>query len=891
MALESGSRLGPYEILSLIGAGGMGEVYKARDKKLGREVAIKVLPEAFSQDKERLVRFEREARLLASLNHPNIATIHDLEESDGVRFLVLEFVPGETLAERIAKGPIPVDEALSLFKQIAEGLEAAHEKGVIHRDLKPANIKTPPEGKIKILDFGLAKAMAGEVPAQGLSESPTMTRVATEAGILLGTAPYMSPEQARGKAVDKRADIWAFGCCLYEALTGKSAFLGETVSDTIAKIIERDPEWERLPQVTPASIQRLLRRCLQKDQNRRLRDVWDARSEIEESLNVPFEPSSAGAAPDAKVRRRTFPILLAALIASIATAVAFWLFTPPTAPAQKPVTRSAIRLQTGDELVIDSYRATIAISPDGRYITYLASRDDSSQLFLKAMDELEGKPIEGTEGARIPFFSPDSQWVGFWADGKLMKVSTRGGPPTTIAAMIITPHAAGWGPDGTIVLTGTGGDGISQISDDAGEPKVLTAPVREQGEKTHRFSEVLPGGKGVLFTLVTGDIDSFDDASIAVLSLENGEYHIIIEGGTSARYVNTGHLVYARGGSLLAVPFDLDDLQVKGSPVPVVQGVNMNPGWGTADFCISADGSLLYAPGDSWVPKHQVVWVDRKGRSQPLIEEQRAYYDPRLSPDGRFLALTIEAANSNVWVYDLTRHTLTRLTFGFDNSFPVWTPDSHRVAFISTRAGIWNIFWQAADGSDRPERLTSSGYSQTTTSWSPDGKILAFDETHPETDDDISVLSLDGDRTPDLFLQTNFDEQYGMYSPNGRWIVYESDESGHYEVYVRPFPSAKSKKQVSTIGGRYAVWNPNGKELFYRHGDKMMVVDVETEGELRLGEPKLLFEKSLANPEYDVAPDGQRFVMIEQDQSQPAPTELILVQNWGEELKRLAPTN
>ena len=894
MQLTPGTKLAEYEIIALVGAGGMGKVYKARDTKLRREVAIKVLPEAFAQDKERLVRFEREARLLASLNHPNIATIHDLQESDGIRFLVMEFVPGETLAERIKRGPIPVDEALPLFKQIAEGLEAAHEKAVIHRDLKPANIKVTPEGKPKVLDFGLAKAMAGEAADQGLSESPTMTRGATEAGILLGTAPYMSPEQARGKAVDKRTDIWAFGCCLYEALTGRTAFLGETVSDTIARIIEREPDWENLPPTTSASIQRLLQRCLQKDQNRRMRDVGDARIEIEEALSESME-SSQVAFNKGGWRGRTVlaSIIGIALLASIATAVVFWLFTPPTAPAQKPVTRSVIRLQTGDELAISRYRPTIAISPDGRHIAYVASRGDSSQLYLKAMDELEGEPIAGTEGAQTPFFSPDSQWLGFWADGNLVKVSTRGGPPTTIAAMGAVPRAAGWRPDGRIVLTLGAGSGISQISDDGGEPKVLTTPDREQGEKTHRFSEILPGGKAVLFTLGTGGIDSFHDASIAVLSLKTGDYRVIIEGGANARYCATGHLVYARDGSLLAVPFDLDELQVKGSPTPVARGVNMSPQSGTADFSISADGSLLYALGDSLVIKRQVVWVDREGGSEPLIEEQGAFWGPRLSPNGRLLALTIEEANENVWLYDLTRRTLTRLTLGFDNNVPVWTPDSRRVAFSSTRADNWTLFWQAADGSGQAEPLTTSGYSQSPSSWSPDGTILAFDERRPETaySGDISVFSLDGDRTPVLFLQTNFNEEYPMFSPNGRWIAYRSDESGQYQVYIRPFPSAEGKWQVSTAGGTYPVWNPDGKELFYRNGDKMMVVDVKTEGELALGTPQMLFEKPSLLEEYDVAPDGQHFVMIEEGESQPAPTQLILVQNWGEELKRLVPTN
>ncbi len=514
--------------------------------------------------------------------------------SDGVHFLVLEFVPGETLAERIKRGPIPVDEALPLFKQIAEGLEAAHEKGVIHRDLKPANAKVTPEGKVKVLDFGLAKAMAGEAPDQGLSESPTITRGATEAGILLGTAPYMSPEQARGKAVDKRTDLWAFGCCLYEALTGKAAFLGETVSDTIAAVLKQEPDWQSLPASTPVPIRTLLRRCLQKDSSRRLHDIADARIEIEETLNEPFETSQTVAAADAKIGRRVIPIIIAtALSASIVTAVSFWIFTPPTAPAQERVTRSVITLPPDDELAI-SAQNTLAISPNGQYMTY---EEESGQLYLRALNELQSKPVEGAEAsrARMPFFSPDSQWLGFWADGNLMKVSTIGGVATAIAAVGSDLRGASWGSDGRILFTLGPGSGISQISDDCDEPKVLTTPDRERGEKTHRFPQLLPGGKAVLFTLGTVDITSYDDASIAVLLLDTGDYHVVIEGGTDARYSETGHLIYARDGTLLASPFDLAELQVKGSPIPVVQGVNMSAHHGYADFSISSDGSLLYA--------------------------------------------------------------------------------------------------------------------------------------------------------------------------------------------------------------------------------------------------------------------------------------------------------
>jgi serine/threonine-protein kinase len=595
VSLTSGTRLGAYEILAPIGAGGMGEVYQARDTKLGREVAIKVLPEAFSEDKERLARFEREARLLASLNHPNIATLHGLEESADTHYLVMELVPGETLGERIQRGLIPIDEALPLFTQIAEGLEAAHEKGVIHRDLKPGNIKVTPEGKVKVLDFGLAKAFAEEGAATDLSQSPTMTREATQAGVIMGTAAYMSPEQARGKTVDKRADIWAFGCCLYEALTGRKAFGGETVTDVFAAIVRAEPRWDALPPPTPQSIRRLLPRCLEKDPNRRLHDIADARIELE---TAPAEPSPGveGATP----KKRLISLALAGLaVGAVIASFVVWNLRPSS---PRPMGRLALTVPAGQR-PIGHLWSSLAISPDGTHVVYKAREGDKEQLYLRPMDRLEAEPIPGTEGAVSPFFSPDGLWIGFFADGQLKKVSIRGGAPQILCEVAVTDTSVPrWGSNGRIFI-GTDAE-ITQVSSNGGTPELVTAADSEKGEADLLLSDVLPGGKAILFSVWVGG-QSWDELSIVVYSLETGERSVLIEGGTNARYVPTGHLVYVRSATLMAVPFDLARLEVTGPPSPSsrTSSTRAIPAWRSSAFR-KRDGWFIYA----------AVFTSRSGR-------------------------------------------------------------------------------------------------------------------------------------------------------------------------------------------------------------------------------------------------------------------------------------
>ena len=613
-------QIGSYQVLSLLGTGGMGEVYRAHDRKLGRDVALKVLPEVLSQDPERL---EREARMLASLNHPHIGAIHTLEESDGVRFLVLELVPGETLAERLKTGPLEVAEALRVCAQIAEALEAAHERGVIRRDLKPANVKVTPEGQVKVLDFGLAKVQSA---GADLSKDGTVSAAGMETGAILGTVGYMSPDQARGKQVDKRADIWAFGCVLYELLTGRRAFAGATVSDTIAAVLEREPDGQALPQTTPAQIRNLLRRCFQKDARRRLRDMGDAQIEIEEALS---EPPKARIGPEPPAPwRRAISWMLAGLLA-VMLGVALWSLWRASPPAQRPVSRFVMNLPQGQTFWRPS--PDLSISPDGTQVAYTVITGGSQwQIYVRRLNELESRPIPGTEGAFHGAFSPDGKWLAFGADGLLKKVAVSGGALQTLCEYReITGgeyFSQSWTPNGDALIFG-GDYGLFRVSAAGGTPEVV-ASVAENVESNHAWPQVLPGGKAVLFT-----VGQTSGPSVGLLSLETGERRTLIERGGRARYVPTGHLVYEWKDRLLAAPFDPDQLQLTGPPAVVLGGIAMYD-VGQAPFSVSESGSLVYIPGGgSPSVENTLVWVDRQGAVEPLAAPPRPYDDPRLSPD------------------------------------------------------------------------------------------------------------------------------------------------------------------------------------------------------------------------------------------------------------------
>jgi len=894
--LSSGTRLGTYEITAHIGSGGMGDVYQAHDTKLGRDVAIKVLPAQFARDSERLARFQREAKMLAALNHPNIATIHGLEQSGSTHYLVMELVPGPTLRERVAgERAVPLEEALTIAKQIAEALEAAHgsEKGIIHRDLKPANVKITPEGRVKVLDFGLAKAFVAEPSAEDISNSPTLSALPTQQGVIMGTAAYMSPEQARGKPVTKATDIWAFGCVLYELLTGKRAFQGHDVTEILAAVMLKEPDLDALPANTPAGVRTLLRRCLRKDHRQRLQDATDARIEIEEALTAPaMEPISVLSTTSGR-RQLLFG---AAGVAALALAsLGGWMLRPT--PSPQLVSRFTIALPQGQRLVGEN-RPPLALSPDGSHLAYAAVQGGIQQLYLRAIDSLEARPMAGTEGAEVPFFSPDGQWIGFAAGGNLKKVAIAGGIPVTLCESGLI-NGADWGRDDTIVFTPNYGTGLMRVSAAGGEPQVLTTLDPARGELSHRFPQFLPGGRALLFTILTGE--SNDATDVAVLRLDTGERQLIRRGHTG-RYVPTGHLVYSQAGGLFAVPFDPAHPEAASTaPVAVLERVRIS-GNTSAQYSFAATGTLAYAPA-SRTDDRNLVWVDRAGKIQILPAPPRSYFTPRLSPDGqKVVAWVIEG---DVLIYDLQRGTLTRAAPEGTGSWPIWTPDGKRLVYRAAREGTRNLFWRAADGTGAEERLTTGENPQQPDSWSPDGQLLVFVDSSPAGDNDIWLFRL-GDpsagsgqagqgRKREPLLQTRFNETRARFSPDGRWIAYQSNESGRNEIYVRPFPGPSSRSQISAEGGIDAAWNPNGRELFYRNGNKMMAVDIATQPVFSASTPRLLFEGDyllnlVFSPGYDVSRDGQRFLMaIARDPT--SDTQINVVLNWFEELKRRVPVN
>jgi serine/threonine-protein kinase len=930
MSLTIGSRLGTYEIAALIGTGGMGEVYRARDTRLKREVALKVLPAEFSQDPDRLARFQREAELLATLNHPNIAHIHGLEEADGIRALVMELVEGPTLADRIARGPMPMDEALPIAKQIAEALEAAHEHGIVHRDLKPANIKVRDDGTVKVLDFGLAKALAGDAAdtspgAAALTNSPTITTPAmTGIGVILGTAAYMSPEQAKGRAADKRSDIWAFGCVLYEMLAGKRAFEGEDVSDTLAAVLRGEPDWTALPVTTPAPIHRLLRRSLERDRRRRLADIADARLEIDEALTTLSAAEGATAQPAAAPRRRIIAAASVALGIG-ATALITWVVMRPLPQAAPQPVRFTVAPAGTLPLEITTPFRDLALSPDGAHLVYVTGTSPAdAELWVRAVDQLDGVQLRGLGPAPMsPFISPDGKWIGFAtrsdpANRNLMKVSMTGGPPIPLCPFKGAPQGASWGPNDTIVFaTDDPSTGLLSVPAGGGEPKVLTTPDSKHGEVDHLFPSVLPGGQAVLFTITT--TSGLDNAQVAVLDLKTGHYKMLVRGGSAAEYVETGHLLYAAAGTLRAVRFDPVRLEVLSDPVPVLEQV-MTKTTGAAEFSVSRHGALVYVPGRvpvRAVAQASLVWVDRQGHEEPLGVPSRAYVALRLSPDanGTKLALKFRAHASGICVRGVTRPgPLTRLT-----SDPgvhrggIWSPDGSRIAFSAERDGSENVYWQAADGTGAPDRLTdrailvgSSSNVQVPTSFAPDGTRLLFTEIALSLPDALGVVNLTGDRQAHLLLHgPQANGRNGEISPDGTWLAYESNESKQVEVYVRPFPNVDGgRSQVSIGGGTRPLWARSGRELFYYVGPpsgpgKIMAVSVQPGRTLTFGTPHIVVDGPYLAPQtarnYDLSPDGKRFLLIKDatptppSSSPPPASQLVVVLNWTEELKARVP--
>ena len=883
MSLNPGDRLSQYEILEAIGAGGMGEVYRARDTRLDRDVAIKVLPDEFSRDRDRLARFEREAKLLAQLNHPNIATLHGLEEAHGQKFIVMELIEGETLAERIVSGPIPIDEAILLFQQIATGLSVAHEKGIVHRDLKPANIKIGPDGTPKILDFGLAKAFAGEdARSAGSSQSPTLTK-ATALGVIIGTASYMSPEQARGKTVDKRTDIWALGCCLYEALTGSRAFVGETVTDTLAAVVRAEPRLERLPRETPSLCRVLIGRCLEKDLKNRLHDAADANVLLQES---------AHADPPVGVTRTTtaWPRIAAALLVGCALGALFVALISPRGGDDAPrlVTEFSVLRPELDRMYQYHREApAIALSPDGSMLAYVATDSDESMVFLRELGKRGARAIPQTEGATSVFFSPDGEWIGFTASSnKLKKVAVSGQAPVTLADAA-DGYGASWGVDGMIVYAQPGGRSLTEIPAAGGTPQPITTI--ETSESSHRFPVHLPGDRGVLFTSRSFD---FSTTSIMVKPT-NGEPKLLIEGGTSARYAPTGHLIYGQRGALVAVRFDLERLEVIGDPATVLESVQQYRGLAT-QFSISEDGTLAYVPGSSAEHDRTLTWVDRTGSEEILPVPARPYSQPRLSPSGTQVAMGIDDADRDVWIYDVENGALRRLTFGGSDGFPVWTPDGRHVVFQSNRAGVPAVYWKPSDGGGPAERLAVTETYDMPHSFTPDGNKLALVQAHPETATDISWLDMTDREQTHEYLKTAGFENSPMFSPDGRFLAYRTEESGRGEIYVQPFPMTGAKWQVSTGGGSEVVWAHDGRELYYRNATKFMAVDISLDPVFSAGKPRILFEAEYERTvpdraNYDVDNNGERFLVVKASGDVQPSREIVITLNWAETLKTTLP--
>jgi serine/threonine-protein kinase len=892
MTLGPGVRLGPYEIQSLLGSGGMGEVYRATDTSLKRQIAIKALPASVADDPERLARFQREAEVLAALNHPNIAHIHGLEKSDGMVALVMELVEGPTLADLIARGPIPLDEALPIAKQIAEGLEAAHEQGIVHRDLKPANIKVRDDGTVKILDFGLAKALEPKQPfSVNVTQSPTITTPAmmTGIGIILGTAAYMSPEQAKGRPADKRSDVWAFGCVLYEMLAGRPAFAGEDVADTLANVLKAQPDWSRLPSAVPAHMVRLLKQCLDKQRSTRIPEVAVARFLLESDE----EPRPARWTGTRTLSAAAI-ILLLTLIGVIA-----WRSRP------SQTAQTVVRFVIDERLLgAGGYFRDVLLTPDGKKLVFVGlGRNSAPELSVRSLDRLDTVIIDQVAAQSI-FVSPDGRWIGFGTPTELKKVPIGGGPAETICKIPAQLRGATWGTDNTIVFaTADRAAGLLAVPASGGTPVALLRP--DDAQHDYRWPAMLPGARALLFTIASTIVPVSTTSQIAVLDRKTGR-HTVLMAGTGAEYVDTGHLVYGAGDSLMAIPFDADRLTMAGDPVTLAERVSVKF-TGAVNAAVARGGTLAYvpAPQSQTMALRSVVWVDRSGREQLIDAPSHSYVYARLSPDQTRIALAARDQDQDLWSWDIARQTLTRLTAdpSLDTS-PIWTPDSRRIIFASQRAGVANLFSVAPDGATNASRLTTSVNPQVPTSMTPDGRLVIA--WGPSELAGVDVIAVDASTGAARSLVHNgFNARNGEVSPDGRWLAYHSDESGKNEVYVRPFPNVDvARWLISRNGGDSPAWSADGRELFFVDANgTLTAVPVSAGVGFEVGAPAAVLHESnylrpYATPgvnsrTYDVSRDGRRFLMIK-DVAPGTPTRqttpIVVVVNWTEELKQRVPT-
>jgi eukaryotic-like serine/threonine-protein kinase len=904
--ITAGTRLGPYEIVAPLGAGGMGEVYRARDTRLDRTVAIKILPPHLSGDPTLRQRFEREAKAISSLNHPHICVLYDVGNQDGTQFLVMECVEGETLAKRLEKGPLPLEQVLKYGTQIADALDKAHRSGVLHRDLKPGNIMLTASGA-KLLDFGLAKAALPLAAGATLTGAATRTTPVTQRGTVVGTFQYMSPEQVEGKDVDARTDIFSFGSVLYEMVTGLRAFPGKSQLSVASAILEKEPTpITSVKPLTPPALDHAIRRCLAKDPEER----WQTAHDVKLQLQWIAEEGSQAAIPAPLVLQRKARERLAwtaaALFVLTTTALAIGLALRAPKPPQ-PLRLSA-EIGVDANLYTAEHGSAAVLSPDGTRLALVATgADQKRRIYIRPLDQLQATALSGTENAQEPFFSPDSQWLGFFADGKLKKVAIQGGAPVALCD-VPSGRGGSWSEDGTIAFAPDIRTALLQVPANGGTPQQLTTLDKQSGEVTQRWPQFLPGGKAVLFTSNTHG-GTYEDADIVAYSMASQQRKVVQQGGFYGRYVPTGHVMYMHEGTLFAVPFDVNRLEVTGAPAPVLEDIAAKPTDAAAHFTFSQAGSFAYIPGRGAMQNVSVYWMDRTGRFTPLRATPGEYVRPAFSSDGKRLALQIIAGKrSDIWVYEWERDTLTRLTFGGDaNISPVWTPDGQRITYSSLeRKGEYELYWKRADGAGDALPLTQSKTPKVNLSWRPDGKVLAFEQASPGGHWNIMTMTMEGDEKsgwkpgePKPFLNNNnaFDIASPTFSPDGRWLAYDSFESGRNEIYVTPFPGPGGKWLVSTGTGFFPKWSRNGKELFYRTLENtIMVVDYTASADVfRPDKPRLWspgqFTEVAGNLNFDLHPDGQRFAVLKVPAAaEAAPVNKVtFIFNFFDELRRKVP--